>query len=124
MASKYEGMKTKMAERLSCAICLLQFDHDRRIPKMFPCQHSICLFCIDDLVNQHFEHNYFPCPMCRERVDVPKEGAAGFKNNLALVSMLELIDDDGGEEEATVDNSEDTRHICKTHSGNAYFVKT
>ena len=125
MASKYEGMKAKMAERLTCSICLLQFDNDRRVPKTFPCQHSICLFCIEDLINQHFEHTYFPCPMCRDRVDVPKEGANGFKTNLALVSMLELIDDDdGGTEEAHLSEgrSEDTRNMCETHSGNVYLI--
>ena len=111
-------MKAKMAERLSCSICFLQFNSSNRTPKTFQCQHSICVSCIDELISKNCEHQHFPCPICREVVNVPKEGANGFKTNFVLVSMVELMEEsEDDDSDHTWDDNEVIRY-CNTHAGN------
>ena len=118
MESKYEGMKAKMAERLSCSICFLQFNSSNRTPKTFQCQHSICVSCIDELISKNYEHQHFPCPICREEVNMPKEGVEGFKTNSALVSMLELMEVNEDDANFAKHGDEVNTTYCNTHAGN------
>ena len=57
-------------------------------PRLLPCVHSVCIECIAKLINKYGKN--FPCPLCREIIRAPSEGAPGFKRNI-YISDEELI---------------------------------
>lgn len=63
----------------SCAVCLAESAQD---PRQVPCgnSHVFCLSCLEGLVAhaQTVQDNSFPCPTCRNRVDIPARGVAAF----------------------------------------------
>ncbi|XP_050395456.1 E3 ubiquitin-protein ligase TRIM56-like [Patella vulgata] len=66
-----------MAERIDkiiCSICL----NDFKQPKLIDCQHFFCLTCLEDYISKTSTNNRFPCPLCRQYVKVPEDGAGGF----------------------------------------------
>ena len=123
-------MKAKMVDQLSCAVCMLQFNNSERLPKMFPCQHTLCLMCTEELIGKHNGNivlqgalgsgtqgvRYFPCPLCRENVQVPQEGAKGLTNNLSLLGMLDIIEEDHGGHSGEGDSG-NAECYCSVHAG-------
>ena len=120
MASKYEGMRARMQERLTCSICLMYYNNMIRKPKSFPCQHSVCMECLQDLIDKHAEHGHFPCPMCREEVQVPSEGVEGFVTNLGLLSMVDVLEEDVREAAEEEQEEQVKQQYCANHAG-MYF---
>ncbi|XP_076466495.1 uncharacterized protein LOC143297856 [Babylonia areolata] len=65
-----------------CPLCL----GDYKSPKLLPCSHTFCKECLVDLL-KHQGTRYrtsFPCPSCRETVQVPIGGVEAFKTNYYL----------------------------------------
>ncbi|KAK7483387.1 hypothetical protein BaRGS_00025327 [Batillaria attramentaria] len=74
-----ENEKSTVEEYLTCSLCLDTF----RSPKLLPCSHTFCEACLKDLVSNH-PSGKFPCPSCREEIQVPQDGVSAFKNNFYI----------------------------------------
>ena len=83
-------LPSMMADALSCYICLLQYDLQGRMPKIFPCLHTVCLSCASELCQRHLDAE-FPCPTCRQPVTIPSKGALGLQTNLDVRNIVEII---------------------------------
>ncbi|KAK7479027.1 hypothetical protein BaRGS_00029697 [Batillaria attramentaria] len=66
-------------ESLTCPLCLETF----RTPKILPCLHTFCECCLKDLVHNH-PAGTFPCPSCRQEVQLPSGGVSAFRNNFYI----------------------------------------
>ena len=84
-------LHSEMKEALSCSICYLPYDLERRLPKGFPCQHTVCLECATEICQNHSD-GAFPCPNCRESVPVSSQGASGLPTNLGIRDMVEITE--------------------------------
>ena len=90
MASSVKGLGSKMADALSCPICFLSYDQESRLPKVFPCQHTVCLQCANELCQRHYD-DVFPCPTCRQSITIPCQGGSGFQTNLDVRNIVEIV---------------------------------
>ena len=79
-----------MTDALSCIICFQPYDLDTKVPKVFPCQHTVCLVCAQELCQQECGDT-FPCPTCQQPVPIPSKGASGLKTNLDVSNMVEIM---------------------------------
>src|SRR5688572_8746982 len=84
-------MEGKLAEALTCPICLEIFEDDRdrgsRTPMLLPCTHNVCRICLLTLVSQH--KGNVPCPLCRMLSKA--KTIRGFKKNIALCGILRVL---------------------------------
>ncbi|KAJ8049356.1 Tripartite motif-containing protein 59 [Holothuria leucospilota] len=71
----------------SCSIC---FEEDVK-PKMLPCGHTFCESCLENILLQRREFKTtFPCPMCKNIVELPTSGSVGdFPTNYSLLDVIE-----------------------------------
>ena len=67
---------------MTCKICLDIF----RAPKLLPCSHTFCQKCLDDVIARQ-SGGHFPCPTCREEIQVPAGGSSDLRNNNYLDSL-------------------------------------
>lgn len=71
-------------EFLTCFICFEIY----KDPKTLPCLHSFCKDCIINL-SQGTDGKYsYPCPICRESFQVPKDGVDYLKTNFCLKNLI------------------------------------
>ena len=89
-SSQSMRLPSMMADTLSCCICLLPYDLEARLPKVFSCQHTVCLSCAAELCQHHLDAE-FPCPTCRQPVTIPARGAVGLQTNLDVRNIVEVI---------------------------------
>ena len=73
-------------EFLTCSICFEIF----KDPKTLPCLHSFCKDCIDKLTDEG-RTNEHQCPICREKFQLPKNGAKDLKTNFCLKNLIEFV---------------------------------
>ena len=57
-----------------CGICLSEMEN----PKALPCLHSFCLNCLKKVKHPPGIIN---CPLCQEKIILPREGIHGFRDN-------------------------------------------
>ena len=75
-------------EFLTCSICFEIF----KDPKTLPCLHSFCKDCIDNLtIKGQTKLNAHPCPICREKFLISKNGAKDLKTNFCLKNLIEFV---------------------------------
>ena len=73
---------------VECALCLEGY----KTPRGLPCQHCFC----EDCLKQHISKiskpgGTFQCPSCRQEVDIPKEGVAGFPVSFTLNKLQDTL---------------------------------
>ena len=74
---------------LICPICEESYNERDHLPKGFPCQHSVCIKCLDGMIKR-CDGVEVACPLCRQTVPIPKSKAAGFPSNAAILDMLRV----------------------------------
>ena len=84
MATASPGRKP---DYLTCPVCEETYDEKDHLPTGFPCQHCVCIKCLDGIIKRCDGYKVV-CPMCRRAVSIPQSKAAGFPNNLAIMDML------------------------------------
>lgn len=67
-----------------CQICYRPFNQEERIPKICPCGHTLCLYCLD----QHFGIQS-KCPFCRFDMRAFRQNADLVTTNRALMELIE-----------------------------------
>ena len=91
-------------EYLRCPVCDESYDEKDHLPKGFPCQHCVCMTCLEEIIKR-CNGSKVACPMCRHAVPIPQSKAAGFPNNLAVMDMLAT-----GQPEGAITGSTCTKH--------------
>ena len=90
MASAPQRLQSEMLDALSCIICFHPYDMEGRLPKVFPCVHTVCLKCAHELCQDAYVST-FPCPTCRQLVPIPSHGASGLPTNLDVRNIVEIM---------------------------------
>ena len=75
-----------LAQLLACPVCLEDFTADGvRVPRIFPCSHTLCEACIKDLI----QNAVLKCPECRDEYKADtKQPGLGFPQNKYLVAQI------------------------------------
>ena len=89
-SSNPSRLQSQMVDALSCIICFLPYDEKSRLPKVFPCQHTVCQTCAEEMCQQAYSST-FPCPTCRQPVPIPTQGASGLKTNLDVRNIVDIV---------------------------------
>ena len=110
MTASNPRLQSQMVDALSCVICFLPYDQKSRLPKVFPCQHTICQECVKELCQQA-DSSTFPCPTCRQPVPIPTRGASGLKTNLDVCNIVEIVQKTAA---CSADNQDCPEHRSKT----------
>ncbi|XP_063967861.1 RING finger protein nhl-1-like [Lytechinus pictus] len=79
-------MAEEIKRLLECPMCLELFTSSSRKPKLLPCQHTLCLECMD-MLNQG---NRIQCPQCRQEHTCPGDGPAQLPNNFTMLALLDV----------------------------------
>ena len=120
MAIKPSSALLKLEEQLTCPVCLDLYTN----PKTLPCLHSFCQECLEQLPQEREARGdtyYLPCPTCRQRTEVPREGVGAFPvaftlNNLNKI-MLSLKNNVSDPQQVTCnDHDEPLEVFCETCS--------
>ncbi|XP_071829591.1 uncharacterized protein [Apostichopus japonicus] len=68
-----------------CCVCFEQY----KKPRQLQCLHRYCTECLEKMIEKN-PHD-FKCPLCQEKIDVPKNGVEGFKSDFNMNEILEYI---------------------------------
>ena len=82
MAALFPEDSQQSEDLLNCLICTEPFKN----PRVLPCHHTFCLSCLDRYFattqqEGNMEPGTFPCPVCRQVVNVPESGIEGLTLN-------------------------------------------
>ena len=117
MASAPQRLQSQMLDALSCIICFHTYDMEDRLPKVFPCLHTVCLECAHELCQEVYEST-FPCPTCRQLVPIPSQGASGLPTNLDVRNIVEIMQKTTtasiSEQDCSKHPSKSISHVCLT----------
>lgn len=95
-----EDKVERLRERfLQCPVCMDEFQD----PRLLPCHHTICIECIQRLLQSSATGRTFRCPQCRRDVCLPRGGVTELPVNFLIRSLQDELG-----EEATVGPC----HIC------------
>ena len=76
-----------MASSAKCNVCMEEFTKEgERCPKLLPCTHTVCLWCLTRLQGHRIR-----CPECRLPHQVPGIGPRGFPTNRYVLEILDLL---------------------------------
>ena len=100
----------KLDQQLTCPVCLEHYTQ----PRTLPCLHSFCHACLDRSPREGATH--FACPVCRQKVQLPKKGASGFQPAFLINNLLDLhrvLEKMSGSQQNTCEN-------CKKEQPSGY----
>ncbi|CAP27267.2 Protein CBR-NHL-3 [Caenorhabditis briggsae] len=78
---------------LTCSTCLYTYDGNTRKPKLLPCSHSVCLYCVTQLAELAPETipPTIRCPLCREICAIPHGGVIAFPAAFFINQLLDVM---------------------------------
>ena len=83
-----EPFLKKLKEQVTCSICLNIYDD----PKTLPCLHTFCYECLTKHARERHRQGTFPCPECRDEIDLPKGNRfASFPTSSLHNSLVSLL---------------------------------
>ncbi len=85
MATGGNAPFTGLRNIVRCPIC---FDLDG-VPKVLPCQHTMCQGCISSLTR--IRPNTVICPLCRKQTTIPSAGPGNLHTNLTIVQLRDMM---------------------------------
>ncbi|XP_071829586.1 uncharacterized protein [Apostichopus japonicus] len=68
-----------------CCVCFEQY----KKPRQLQCLHRYCTECLEKMIDKN--PTDFKCPLCQEKIDVPKNGVEGFKSDFYMNEILDYI---------------------------------
>lgn len=89
MARSLTKHSTLLSKEFECPICCDEFKE----PKVLgDCQHSLCKGCLKGYLAPFLakKAKYFPCPMCRAKCPLTKQGVQGLKDNFTLKNIIRI----------------------------------
>ncbi|XP_067945984.1 uncharacterized protein [Watersipora subatra] len=78
------GLEEQLREMLECKICF----EDKEKQKLLPCQHTICLDCLNRL---EVKQSKYKCPLCNREMLVPNGGFEALQESLITKQLAHLI---------------------------------
>ncbi|XP_033105117.1 tripartite motif-containing protein 2-like [Anneissia japonica] len=79
-------MAESLSKLLECPLCFEEYHLNTKLPKMLPCQHTLCLSCLMRVTKKD---QRIKCPVCRASHRAPPNGLASIANNITLIGVLE-----------------------------------
>ncbi|CAD6192477.1 unnamed protein product [Caenorhabditis auriculariae] len=79
---------------LTCSTCLYTYDQDTRKPKLLPCSHSVCLFCLQQLASLAVvpdAQSSLRCPLCRDVCMLPPGGVNSLPAAFLINQLLDVM---------------------------------
>ena len=77
-----------LIDRMSCSICMEQYNNESHVPKLLPCQHTFCLSCLTSMDKASIVETRITCPVCRSKHSIPRRG---FTTNRAVLDIVEEL---------------------------------
>ena len=87
MASSYQV--SRLVGRVSCGICMEQYDYNVHVPKLLPCEHTFCSACLSSHNLSTVTVDEVECPTCKTKHAVPSCGFITNRTVLDIVNELE-----------------------------------
>ena len=82
----YSGKRPgEFDDTADCPVCFDNFDTENSVPRILPCSHSLCLACLDQMLQRK---KSLVCPQCRKRHSA-KNGVQTFPENKYIVRGLQ-----------------------------------
>ncbi len=95
----------------ACPVCFDEYSAEGdHTPKLLPCTHSLCRWCIEQLREKEQQGAGFTCPICKEKFP----GKRDFPENRYILALLKQIEPQTEEDEA---EEEDSAEKCGQHEG-------
>lgn len=78
---------------LTCGTCLNTYDNFQHAPKLLVCSHTLCEMCLESICSQPraVQSGSFRCPICREIIPTPRDGASTFPPAFLVNQLLDLV---------------------------------
>ncbi|XP_064635545.1 E3 ubiquitin-protein ligase Trim36-like [Lineus longissimus] len=88
MAASLSRHSSSLRKEFECPICCDEYKE----PKVLACQHSLCKGCLKPYLAPFLAKKaaYFPCPCCRAKCPLPKQGVQGLKDNFTLKNIIRI----------------------------------
>ena len=112
MASKEnDSFRHKIKEELICSVCLELYT----TPRILPCYHTFCEDCLDNLaLNKESDTYYISCPVCREKIKQPEEGARGFPKAFQIINIVDIHRQEEKKQNTCSKHRKPLEMFCKT----------
>ena len=75
-----------LLDRVSCGVCMEEYNRSTHLPKLLPCQHTFCVVCLTSLLMEG--RTELMCPVCRTKHKAP---SGGFTTNRAVLDIAEEL---------------------------------
>ena len=87
MATAAKRFKKDVDEITECPVCIMECSE----PKLLPCGHTLCLSCIEQIVDSDNKRpgDEIPCPICRNKFKIPRGGVQNLHANLLMNKLIE-----------------------------------
>ena len=82
------ALSTGLLNRVTCKVCSKQYDKTTHVPKLLPCQDTICSRCVIKKTEASTAGTQITCPLCRRKYKNPLRG---FTTNRAVLDIVEEI---------------------------------
>ena len=102
----------KLADQLTCPICLDNYTN----PRVLPCLHVFCEHCLGRLVLRDAENLTTTCPNCRQETRLPREGVAGLPPAFYINHLFEVRDT----LQKVIDPNKPRCEMCKDSDAKGY----
>lgn len=74
-------------EFCECPICTEEYDEDKHVPRLLPCQHSFCTECLRKGVRR----NKLICSMCNKSYNLKEKGIEMFPKDLTRRNLKDIL---------------------------------
>lgn len=74
-------------EFCECPICTEEYDEDKHVPRLLPCQHSFCTECLTKGVRR----NKLVCSMCKKSYNLKEKGIEIFPKDLTRRNLKDIL---------------------------------
>ena len=94
---------------LECPICQEQFTE----PRVLPCQHTFCLYCLGKVREHQSTTESMPCPVCRATYHLSTAGIDALPKNIFAANLIDIVRQDDVQVQAgTVASNTENRQLC------------
>ncbi|XP_013407932.1 tripartite motif-containing protein 3-like [Lingula anatina] len=106
---------------LTCSICLGEYED----PRVLPCYHTFCYGCISEHATRTTNQDgTFQCPLCREKINFPRDGLVKLKKDFRVHTTKELLSQKRQQEVSSPSKETDVNSVnqviisCEKHPNN------
>lgn len=75
-------------EFCECPICTEEYDEDKHVPRVLPCQHSFCT----ERLTKGVKRNKLVCSMCKKSYNLKEKGIETFPKDLTRRNLKDILE--------------------------------